>query len=1141
MERGASAWLARLERDPSVVRLAEEALRGGDVTARGAHGSSATLVAGALARRLRDRADPIETLLLVVAHIDDADEAAAELADCGLDVAVFPAIEALPGESAASLELVAARLGLARRLLLHASGERSEDSRLPDVIVAPMPALMQGVPDAKRLASVLRTIRVGQRIASRELATWLDAGGYRRVEAIESPGEFAVRGGIVDIFAPGADAPIRLDFFGDEVERIFEVDLATQASDRALQQAEIVSASLEAIQTDQGTRPFAELLPKRTVTVLAEMAEIVEQGRGYFERVHDSRGIFGPPRVIQSLTLATHAIVQINQFSATSVSGRLVELPVSTLPVFPDEVKEAFVDLAALGSRHEIALFCETPGDVQRTGELLAEHARAGRAEIIEAHLHRGFLWGGEGAPPGTAALAFVPQSEVIHRYAARRRGARGIGGGKAREVFVTFEPGDYVVHRDHGIARFVGLHSLAQLKLTPGKSATAKPAAEKGGGPQGASAEDEFLTLEFDGGTRLHVPAAKIELVQKYIGAGGARPTLSTLGGKRWRNAREQVKEAVKDLAGELLRVQAAREATAGIRYPADTAWQREFEAEFPYEETEDQLAAIEATKRDMMGERPMDRLICGDVGFGKTEVAIRAAFKAVEYGKQVAVLVPTTVLAEQHERTFRDRFRAYPFRVESLSRFKGDAEQRETLGRLAKGQVDVIIGTHRLLSQDVTFSDLGLVIVDEEQRFGVEHKNRLLGFRMTADVMTLSATPIPRTLHMAMLGLRDISSLTTAPLDRRAIVTEVVPFNEHRVRQAIERELARDGQVFFVHNRVNDIHSIALRIRELVPKARIVVGHGQMGPRELEEVMLTFMRREADILVSTTIIESGIDIPTANTMFVHNAHMFGLAELHQLRGRVGRWKHRAYCYMLLPEQRTITEDAMKRLKAIEDYSMLGAGFKIAMRDLEIRGAGNLLGAEQSGHIAAVGYEMYCQLLETAVGELKQDKRLSPIDTAIDIGVAGSIPRGYIPSDGRRMEAYRRIGQADSLEALAKVGAELASAYGEPPAGVQTLLELAEVRLLATAMGIRSVVRRDADIIFRSARPRDLESALAGVQGTVRLVGQADGEGLTEIYFRPPPAFLEPRSLLTVLKRRLGRSAQPSLAPGRSPPGAKG
>ena len=530
MTLSASSWLARIERDPSVEALAREIRAGGDVTARGAHGSSTTLVAGALARSMRDAADPIPTLLLVVAHLDDADEAAAELAGCGLDVAVFPAIEALPGESAASLELVAARLGLARRLLLHAQGAGTDgardgardgpydgDARLPDVIVAPMPALMQGVPDAKRLASILRTIRVGQRLDVRELAAWLDAGGYRRVEAIESPGEFAIRGGIVDIFAPGADSAIRLDLFGDEVERLFEVDLATQASDRAIQRAELVGASLDWIQSDAGMRAFAELLPPGTVTLLAELAEIVEQGRGYFERVHDSRGIFGPPRVLQSLTAASRAVVQVNQFSAASVSGRLVELPVSTLPVFPDEVKDAFVELAFLGSRHEVGIFCDTPGETQRTGELLAEHAKAARVDVIESHLHRGFLWGGEGAPPGTPALAFVPQSEILHRYGVRRRTGSGLRGGKAREAFVTFDPGDYVVHRDHGIARFVGLQTFAQLKLSPSGKGDGKQGgkdAPKAGGLERASAEDEFLTLEFDGGTRLHVPASKIELV---------------------------------------------------------------------------------------------------------------------------------------------------------------------------------------------------------------------------------------------------------------------------------------------------------------------------------------------------------------------------------------------------------------------------------------------------------------------------------------------------------------------------------------------------------------------------------------------------------------------------------------------------
>jgi transcription-repair coupling factor (superfamily II helicase) len=439
-----------------------------------------------------------------------------------------------------------------------------------------------------------------------------------------------------------------------------------------------------------------------------------------------------------------------------------------------------------------------------------------------------------------------------------------------------------------------------------------------------------------------------------------------------------------------------------------------------------------------------------------------------------------------------------------------------------LSKGQVDVVIGTHRILSEDVRFADLGLVIVDEEQRFGVEHKQRLLGFRLTADVLTLSATPIPRTLHMSLLGLRDISSLTTPPPDRRAIVTEVIPWNPKRVQQAVRRELAREGQVFFVHNRVHDIEEVAAGLKELVPEARIIVGHGQMTPTMLEQVMLAFMRREADILVSTTIIESGIDIPTANTMVIHDANIYGLAELHQLRGRVGRSRHRAYCYLTLPQDRVMTEDAMKRLKAIEDYSMLGAGFRIAMRDLEIRGAGNLLGAEQSGHIATVGYEMYCQLLEQAVGDLRSEERVVPSDTVLDVGISASIPRGYVPSDLRRMEAYRRIAAARDREQLAKVRADLESAYGAPPAGVQCLLDLAEVRLAATLLGVRSIVRREQDLVLRALAPLAVKQRFAGFQGTVRMVGQADERGLTDVYVRPARAVKDPRSLLLVLRRRL-------------------
>jgi transcription-repair coupling factor (superfamily II helicase) len=631
-----------------------------------------------------------------------------------------------------------------------------------------------------------------------------------------------------------------------------------------------------------------------------------------------------------------------------------------------------------------------------------------------------------------------------------------------------------------------------------------------------------EFLTLEFANNALLHVPATQIDLVQKYVGGFHGRPPLSTLGGKKWAKQKQSVAEAVKDLAAELLRVQAARQTQPGIRFPIDTAWQKEFEAEFPYEETDDQLAAIAAVKRDMSEDRPMDRLICGDVGFGKTEVAIRGAFKAVEAGKQVAVLVPTTVLAEQHERTFSERVADYPFRVASLSRFKTASEQNKLLKQLALGHVDIIIGTHRLLSEDVTFADLGMVIIDEEQRFGVEHKHRLLQFRLTADVLTLTATPIPRTLHMSMIGLRDISSLSTPPADRRAIVTEVAPYDSRRIKQAIIRELNRDGQIYFVHNRVHNIQSVADDIHKLVPDARILIGHGQMAPRDLEKVMLKFIRHQADILVCTTIIESGIDIPTANTIFIHQADHFGLAELHQLRGRVGRYKHRAYCYLLLPEDRPVTEQAAKRLQALEQYSMLGAGFKIAMRDLEIRGAGNLLGAEQSGHIAAVGYEMYCMLLEQEAKKLRHEPIIEPAKTHLELPITGSLPKQYISSDKYRMEAYRRLSRSSTLAELQAVVQNLKDAYGDPPPLAQCLMDLTEIRLAASTLGIDGIKLEGPDLIFRTHKPAKLADLFANTPGRVSVLDP------NTIYYRPPAKYLDPpQTLLAVLRKMLVRPIQ--------------
>ena len=1103
-----SAWFDSIADSPAVRRLAHlivEAATGGTVSARGAIGSSTTLVAAALQRRLQ------QPLLLVVAHLDEADEAVDELEALGVEAVRFPAMELAPGESSISLDLLAERLTLVSRLIeSNQSKIQNPKSRIaPSIIIAPIQAIMQAVPRADRLGQMLRVIRIGDRINATELARWLSDAGYNRVETIDSPGEFAIRGGIIDVFPPGGTAA-RIDLFGDEVEALREIDLGTMGSDRKIDQVELVGATLQSLQTDEGMAPLADHLPSQTIVILAEMVEIIEQGRSYFDRAHDARGIFGPPAVLKSLGEMCQALVDINQYAAGSAGNEAIELPVQSLPPFSENATEAFAELAELSKEHRTFVLCQNEGETQRMRELMAEFAPQAAIEIQMHYLHRGFIWAGGNLPDADAAsIALVPYHELLHRYNTRRRIRRvaaGAGGlaGKAMDSFVDLKPGDLVVHRDHGIARFTGLKAL--------DSATA----------QGKESNEEFLTLEFAGSTKLHVPASKIELVQKYIGAFHGEPKLSTLGGKGWKRQKDQVTEAVRDLAAQMLRIQAARESMPGIRFPADTTWQKEFEAEFPYEETEDQLTAISAMKRDMGDQRPMDRLICGDVGFGKTEVAIRGAFKAAEFGKQVAVLVPTTVLAEQHERTFRERFADYPFRIESISRFKTGSEQAQILDSLRKGQVDIIIGTHRLLSKDVKFADLGFVVIDEEQRFGVEHKQKLLEFRTTADVLTMSATPIPRTLHMSLLGLRDISSLTTAPLDRRAIVTEVISANKNRIKQAMARELAREGQIFFVHNRVQSIDKVAKEVQTLAPNARVIIGHGQMPARQLESVMLKFMRREADILVCTTIIESGIDIPTANTMFINDAHRFGLSELHQLRGRVGRYKHRAYCYLILPRDRVLSELAMKRLQALENFSMLGAGFKIALRDLEIRGAGNLLGAEQSGHIAAVGYEMYCQLLENAVADLKNERPIMSIESTVDIGITGSIPKGYIPSDARRMDAYRRISRANDLQTLKQIENDLVSAYGELPRTASVHIQLAEIQISAALLGIQSITRHEDDIIFRTKHPADLERHMKGAKGTLRIVGQPDGAGLAEVYYRPPKTYFAHDSLLNVLRTRL-------------------
>ncbi|MSR44078.1 MAG: transcription-repair coupling factor [Phycisphaerales bacterium] len=1094
-------WFPRIRDSTSVdaiVKLLHENKGKLPISVTGSAGSSASVITSAIASRM---AAPV---VLVMAHRDEADEAAAEIrgivgalgAECGVDCALFPALE-----SSFAAHEVAEQCAERMRVL-----RRIDAGDSPRIIVAPVTALMQGVPSAAEMPSMLMTISQGERHSRESLLLWLSQGGYERMATAESPGSFAVRGGIMDIFAVDAIAPIRIELQGDEVERIFEVDPGTQATDRRIESIDLIRGG--GLFDADRVEPLSDRLDPRTILVLQDSAEILEQSRGYQDRLADGRGIVPWKDTLRALHLRCATTIECGSLVQVADAARHVSMHIKALDPFPPTPAAAVANVFERARTHAVCLLCETAGDFSRASELCAQHApdpqHAARIHIEQRRLQRGFTF--EEGP--NTKIALVPWHELLNRFGVRRRGGAQApsGSGRSRDAFLFFEPGDYVVHRDHGVALYHGLKPLPQQERT-------------------SSSDDEYLTLEFHGGALLHVPASKVSLVQRYIGAGAQRPHLSALGGKRWSKQKEDVAEAVRDLAGELIRVHAVRESTAGIAFPADSPWQREFEAEFPFVETEDQVTAIAATKRDMERARPMDRLVCGDVGFGKTEIALRAAFKCADSGRQVAVLVPTTVLADQHERVFRQRLRAYPFVVEGVSRFKSDREVREILDRVAAGTVDIVIGTHRLLSADVRFHDLGMVVIDEEQRFGVEHKQRLFEFRLTADVLTLSATPIPRTLHMAMLGLRDISSLTTPPPDRRAIVTEVMPWSPDRLAGAIRRELAREGQVFWVHNRVYDIESAADDVRRLAPDARIVVGHGQMGEGELEEVMRKFMHREADILVSTTIIESGIDIATANTMIIDNAHRFGLSELHQLRGRVGRSNHRAYCYLLLPTDRPVPADAMKRLRALEDYSMLGAGFRIAVRDLEIRGAGNLLGSEQSGHIAAVGYELYCKMLDQSVRDLRCEPQIVPIDTVIDIGLTGLLSKSYIPSDRRRLEAYRRLSDATTPEQLAKAIGDLVNGYGDLPDVTADLCLLSEIRLRSTMMGVRSLRRAEGDLVFRTPDPQAIHAMFRGSKGSVRTVGDRDEKGIVDVYWRPPQDLRTARAIAQELQKRLTRA----------------
>jgi transcription-repair coupling factor (superfamily II helicase) len=720
-----------------------------------------------------------------------------------------------------------------------------------------------------------------------------------------------------------------------------------------------------------------------------------------------------------------------------------------------------------LRQNYSVHVFCNNDGEKQRFEEIWKEHGVVSSLRLDEsAHradattkvqigsLARGFIC-------EEAKLVVVTDAEIFGRYKVQRprrlKSPHAQASRSALDIdFTDLEDGDLVVHLLHGIGKFIGLKNLP---------ATASKTNQRFN--DSTNSETECLVIEYAPSgdaiepPKLYVPVSEAHLVSKYVGAGKVNPPLNQLGGTRWHKAKEQAEKSVRDVAAEFLRIQAVRETQVGHAFKPDTQWQREFESAFIYEETRDQITAIAETKADLERPKPMDRLICGDVGFGKTEVAIRAAFKAVMDGKQVAILVPTTVLAQQHFNNFRERMADYPVRVELLSRFRTKREQKKVVEDLAAGAVDIVIGTHRIVQEDIAFKDLGLVVIDEEQRFGVLHKEKFKRLRTMVDVLTLSATPIPRTLYLALTGARDMSTIQTPPHDRLPVETIATQYDERLIRDAIQRELNRGGQVFFLHNRVTTIDTMLAKLKSLVPQARIVVGHGQMHADDLEEVMTKFVNGEADVLLSTTIIESGLDIPNANTIIIDRADRFGLSELYQLRGRVGRYKHQAFAYLLLPRHASLLNDVRKRISAMKQYSTLGSGFKIAMRDLEIRGAGNLLGSEQSGHITAVGFELYCQLLKQSVGSLKGEKIKPRVEVrvALDfLGDAGNLPENYVTEPHHRIEIYRKLAQATEKSALDALQKELRDRFGPLPPNVELLLAVGELKILASEKNVTAI-----------------------------------------------------------------------------------
>ena len=1090
---------------PGLADIVDRSLRGVDGVHVTAIPEVRPVIAGAIAAEL-----PAERRLLVVTatarEADDIAEAVEDQLGRG-SAAVFPSWETLPHERLSpAADTTGARVAILRRMAHPEAGDALR------VVCAPVRSVLQ--PIVSGLADLApMTIVEGDDIDLDAVAGELVLRGYTRVDLVERRGQFAVRGGIVDIFPTTAEHPVRVELWGDTVEEIRDFAVADQRSRqhvgrtvvhparellltehvraraRALaeanpQAADILDRVAEGI-VAEGMEAFAgiladrmellvDILPPGSIVLLcdperirARADDLVRTSQEFLEASwHNAAVGSAVPVGSDGLDLSAAAYRSVEDVLAAARSRGAVwstdsfaqeddDLAVDARPL--DDRRGRLADVlddfrAWISTGNRVIVLAEGPGSAERIASSLRDEGVAATwTDAVDAD-HPGVVvasarWPGGFASPG-ADLVVVTEADLFGERAPVRDLAKMPSRRRRAIDPLQLTPGDAVVHEQHGVGRYIEM-----VQRTAG------------------TATREYLVIEYapsrrgQPADRLYVPTDQLDQVTRYVG--GEAPTLSKLGGSDWQRTKARARRAVREIADELVRLYAARQATPGHAFGPDTEWQHELEEAFPFVETPDQLASIDEVKADMERAIPMDRVICGDVGYGKTEIAVRAAFKAVQDGKQVAILVPTTLLVQQHFRTFSERYAPFPLRVAALSRFQSDAEVAQTVKGLAEGTIDVVIGTHRMLTPSIRFKDLGLLIVDEEQRFGVEHKEHIKALRTSVDVLTMSATPIPRTLEMSLTGIREMSTIQTPPEERHPILTYVGPYDDKQVAAAIHRELIRDGQVFFIHNRVESIDRAASRLRDLVPEARIAVAHGQMNEHELERIVLDFWERRIDVLVATTIVENGIDIPNANTLIVDRADALGLSQLHQLRGRVGRGRERGYAYLLYPPERPLTETAHARLSTVAQHSDLGSGMQIALKDLEIRGAGNLLGGEQSGHIAEVGFDLYVRLVGEALAHARGGDEPPPMEVRIELPLDAHIPHDYVPEERLRLEAYRGIAAAVTEADVDAVAEELIDRYGAPPASVEMLLSVARLRVRARSCGVAEIVQAGSRVRF--------------------------------------------------------------------------